>query len=297
MNWDAFSSYHPLVNLCYFALVLVCTMCFWHPVILLISFGAAVAYAIQLNDVKKMKQQVLLLLPVMLMAAVLNPMFNHKGVTILTYLPGGNPLTLESLLYGLAAAVMLAAVMLWFSCYTAVMTSDKFVYLFGRIIPALSLVLSMILRFIPRCQAQLAAIGEAQSCIGRSVHSGTVWQRVRCAVQMVSILVTWAMEQAIETADSMRSRGYGLPGRTVFSIYRFEKRDKLALLWLAGCAAAIAAGWQCGALAWSYYPLMQGSLLTPLSMIVQTIYLALCMTPVILNRREVRLWMRLQSSR
>ena len=297
MTRDVFSRYHPLVNLCYFVMVLLCTMCFWHPVILLISFGAAVAYAIQLNDAKKMKQQVLLLLPVMLMAAVLNPMFNHKGVTILTYLPGGNPLTLESLLYGLAAAVMLAAVMLWFNCYTAVMTSDKFVYLFGRIIPALSLVLSMILRFIPRCQVQLVAIREAQSCIGRSVHRGTVWQRVRCAVQMVSILVTWAMEQAIETADSMRSRGYGLPGRTAFSIYRFEKRDKLALLWLAGGAAVIAVGWRCGVLAWSYYPLMQGNLLTPLSMIVQTIYLMLCMTPVILNRREARLWMRLQSSR
>ena len=297
MNRDVFSSYHPLVNLCYFSLVLVCTMCFWHPVILLISFCSAAAYAMQLNDAKKMKQQVLLLLPVMLMAAVLNPMFNHKGATVLTYLPGGNPLTLESLLYGLAAAVMLAAVILWFSCYTAVMTSDKFIYLFGRIIPALSLVLSMILRFIPRCLAQLAAIGEAQSCIGRGVHSGMVWQRVRCAVQMVSILVTWAMEQAIETADSMRSRGYGLPGRTAFSIYRFDKRDKLVLLWLAGCAAVILAGWRCSALAWSYYPLMQGSLLTPLTMIIQVIYLALCMTPVILNRREARLWMRSQSSR
>ncbi|MBR2626880.1 MAG: energy-coupling factor transporter transmembrane protein EcfT, partial [Peptococcaceae bacterium] len=130
MTRDVFSRYHPLVNLCYFVMVLLCTMCFWHPVILLISFGAAVAYAIQLNDVKKMKQQVLLLLPVILMAAVLNPMFNHKGATVLTYLPSGNPLTLESLLYGLAAAVMLAAVILWFSCYTVVMTSDKFIYLF-----------------------------------------------------------------------------------------------------------------------------------------------------------------------
>ena len=297
MTRDVFSSYHPLVNLCYFVLVLLCTMCFWHPVILLISFGSAAAYAMQLNDAKKMKQQVMGLLPVMLIAAVLNPMFNHKGATVLTYLPSGNPLTLESLLYGLAAAVMLAAVILWFACYTVVMTSDKFIYLFGRIIPALSLVLSMILRFIPRCQVQLVAIREAQSCIGRSVHRGTVWQRMRCAVQMVSILVTWAMEQAIETADSMRSRGYGLTGRTAFSIYRFEKRDKLALLCLAGGAAVIAVGWRCGVLAWSYYPLMQGKLLTPLSMIVQTIYLTMCMTPVILNRREVRLWMRLQSSR
>jgi energy-coupling factor transport system permease protein len=49
--------------------------------------------------------------------------------------PLRNPLTLESIFYGLAAAVMLAAVVLWFGCYNEVMTSDKFIYLFGRVIP------------------------------------------------------------------------------------------------------------------------------------------------------------------
>lgn len=44
------------------------------------------------------------------------------------------PLTLESIAYGCAAAVMLVAVLFWFSCYNEVMTSDKFMYLFGRII-------------------------------------------------------------------------------------------------------------------------------------------------------------------
>ena len=39
-------------------------------------------------------------LPVLLLAALVNPAFNHAGVTILIYLPSGNPLTLESILYG-----------------------------------------------------------------------------------------------------------------------------------------------------------------------------------------------------
>ena len=33
-------------------------------------------------------------------------------------------------------------------------------------------------------------------------------KKVRYALNMVSILVTWALENAIETADSMKSRGY-----------------------------------------------------------------------------------------
>ena len=48
-------------------------------------------------------------------------------------------------LWTLIVYPMLAAVALWFSCLSAVMTSDKFIYLFGRVIPALSLLLSMIL--------------------------------------------------------------------------------------------------------------------------------------------------------
>ena len=77
--------------------------------------------------------------PLLLFSAVLNPLFNHEGATILTYLPDGNPLTLESMLYGVSAAAMMVTVILWFSCYNSVMTSDKFLYLFGRVIPALSL--------------------------------------------------------------------------------------------------------------------------------------------------------------
>ena len=45
----------------------------------------------------------------MAMAALINPAFNHEGATLLTYLPSGNPLTLESILYGLAAGARLGA--------------------------------------------------------------------------------------------------------------------------------------------------------------------------------------------
>ena len=123
-NRDTFSSYHPIINFLYFGLVLVFSMCFMHPVSLLISLGCAAAYNIDLNGRKAVKFQLAFLLPMMLMAAVINPAFNHEGATILTYLPTGNPLTLESMAYGVAAAVMLASVITWCSCYTAVMTSD-----------------------------------------------------------------------------------------------------------------------------------------------------------------------------
>ena len=90
------------------------------------------------------------MMPLFMVVALMNPLFNHYGVTVLFYLYNGTPVTLESVVYGLAMAVMLCEVIIWFQCYNKIMTSDKFIYLFGRVIPGFSLILSMCLRFVPR---------------------------------------------------------------------------------------------------------------------------------------------------
>lgn len=294
-NKDAFSGYHPIINFLYYALVLLFSMCLMHPVYLIISLTGALAYDIYLKGRKAVRFAVMGLLPMAVIAALVNPAFNHEGQTMLTYLPSGNPLTLESILYGVAAAVMLASVVLWFATYNEVMTSDKFVYLFGRVIPALSLVLSMALRFIPKFKAQMEVVSEAQSCIGRDTKTGSVIRRVGNAVKIFSIMVTWSLENAIETADSMRSRGYGLPGRTAFSIYRFDDRDKAALAWLIFCGAYILSGWLAGGMYFRYYPTVKTAAWTPLTVSFMFVYLALVLTPVILDRKEDRQWKSLQS--
>lgn len=287
---DSFSSFHPLVNFLYFALVLLFSMCLMNPLCLAISLGAAIAYQLDLTGARAVRRTLRYLLPLILLTALINPALNHEGGTILLYLPTGNPLTLESIAYGLAAACLLAAVLIWFHCYTAVMTSDKFLYLFGRLIPALSLVLSMALRFVPKFKAQLKLVSDAQRCIGRSVSDGRILRRVQAAITTVSILITWSLENAIETADSMKSRGYGLPGRTAFSIYRFGHRDRAALAWLLFSGVYVLSGWLAGGFDWRYFPTLKGPRPTALSLSFFLVYLLLCLTPLFINRREARLW-------
>ena len=291
---DSFSSYHPLVNFLFFAEVLGFSMFLLHPLCLGISLVCAVGYDIYLNGRKAVGFCLKGILPMMVITALLNPLFSHEGRTILTYLPSGNPLTLESILYGLAAAGMLAAVVLWFACFNAVITSDKFVYLFGRIIPALSLVLSMALRFVPRFMAQLKVVTRAQKCIGKDPSQGSLFHRIRCAGSILSVMLTWALENGIDTADSMKSRGYGLPGRTAFSVYRFDNRDRQALICLLVLGAAVLAGAAFDGLTWRYFPTVKWST-TPLSFGVLAAYAALCALPVILNRKEDRKWNALRS--
>ena len=203
---DTLRSCHPAVSFGYFAVVIACSMFFMHPLCLSASLLGALLYVARLKGRRGLRRHVVWVLPAALLAAVLNPAFVHQGVTILTYLPSGNPLTLESLLYGLAAGCMLSAVVLWFVCVTEVITSDKVVYLFGRVIPALSLLLSMTLRFVPRFIRRLRTVTQAQAHMGRDVRNGSMHQRVRSALRVFSIVDVEPGER------HHHRRQYALPG-------------------------------------------------------------------------------------
>lgn len=287
---DAFSNCHPLVNFLYFGLVIGFSMFFMHPVCLAVSLVSAVCYSVSLKGKNSIRLIVRYALPVMLLTAIINPAFNHQGSVVLCYLPTGNPLTLESIIYGIAAAVMLVSGLLWFGCYTEVMTSDKFIYLFGRIIPSMSLVLSMTLRFVPKFKEQFELVKEAQSLIGRDTSNGSLLKRLRAAAGCFSITVTWSLENAIETADSMKGRGYGLRERTAFSIYTLTDRDRWALVWLAFCGLYLFEGSLSGGLFWRYFPSIRGVAAQPLTVSFEAVYLALCMTPLIINGKENQAW-------
>jgi energy-coupling factor transport system permease protein len=293
---DAFSSYNPIINLLYFTSVMLFSMFFMHPVCLALSFLCAFGYFAYLSGKKALRTGLLFMLPMLLVTALLNPAFNHEGETILLYLRDGNPLTLESVVYGIAAAFMLITLVSWFSCYSKIMTSDKLVYLFGRLIPALSLVLSMALRFAPRFKAQIKVVSDAQKCVGRDVSNGNPLRRARHGIRIVSVMVTWALENAIETADSMKCRGYGLPGRTAFSVFRFDRRDLGALLFILVCDAFVIGGALSGGLHFRYFPSVTGAWGGIRSLGLFAVYFALCAMPLAINAWEDRKWKALESN-
>ena len=261
-----------------------------HPVAQILALVCAVTYAVSIEGKKSALFLLKFCLPMVLLTAFINAAFNHEGATILYYFSSGNPLTLESILYGLSAGAMLVTVILWFSAFSRVMTSDKFIYLFGKVIPALSLVLSMSLRFVPKFKKQTEVVVEAQRCIGRDISTGSLWQRFKTAAVILSIMVTWALENAIETADSMKSRGYGLKGRTAFSIYRVDDRDKYALVWLGFCGLFLTAGVMLSAFGFRYFPSIRYAALDRTTLPFYAVYFGLCITPVVLNFTEDRKW-------
>ena len=282
---DAFSRCHPLVAFVFFTLVLLLTMLVLRPVFLAISLLGAAAYGAYLRR-RRFRRLWRTLLPLLAVTAAVNPLFSHRGVTVLAWFPSGNPLTLESILYGLAAAALLCCAVLWLGCCSDVMTTDKFVYLFGRLTPALSLLLSMTLRFVPRVRRRHRDISAARDAMGGERPGGTLRRRMA----ELGILATWSLEGAVDTADSMRSRGYGLPGRTAFSVYRFGRRDGVLLAVMALCGAYTAWGCRSQALAWRFYPRAQGASLGVFALSVYGAYGLLCALPLLVDLADDLRW-------
>ncbi len=292
---NEFSKYHPIVNLAYFLAVIGFGVVFMHPVTLAISLLSGFIYSVMLNGKKAVKFNVLYMLPLVIITALINPVFNHEGMTIIFYLPSGNPLTLESIVYGVAAAVMLMCVICHFSCFNKIMTSDKLVYLFGKIVPALSLILSMVLRFVPRFKAQIHTVLNSQRFVGRDISQGNIIQRAKNGIKILSIMITWSLENAIDTADSMKSRGYGLPNRTAYSNYKMQKRDIKALIYITLLSVYIIIGSMFKMLYFKYFPIIKGADISPYGISIFVAYLLLFICPIIIELWEAYKWKKLKS--
>ena len=290
IKMNEFKTYHPIVNFTYFVFVIGFSCFVIHPVCLFISLVSGFIYSVMLKGKKQVKSNLIYMLPMLLVMALINPAFNHEGVTIIDYLPSGNPLTLESIICGLCTAVMIVSVICHFSCYNEVMTSDKFIYLFGKIIPSMSLIISMTLRFVPKFAHQLKVVKNARRCMGRDISNGSIIKRAKNGLNILSIMTTWSLENAIETADSMKSRGYGSPGRTAFSIFTFDNRDKKALACILVSGIYIFIGNFMGAAYFNFFPSIKGTDMSLYTISIFLTYLFLCIYPVIIELWEVRKW-------
>ena len=237
MKTDAFSRCHPAVNFVYFALAIAFGVVIQHPAYMLAAVLGASVYYLLLKGRKGIKM-ILGLLPVAVLIALINPLFNVLGQTVLFYL-FGRPYTLEALYYGAVVGGMFLVMMLWFGCYNVVLTSDKFTSLFGNLIPALSLLLVMVLRLIPSFMRKTKQIIGARNSIGKGGNQNARFRdKAASGMTVLSALTDWALEGSIVTADSMRARGYGSAKRTSFRIYRMTARD-WALIAVEGVLALI----------------------------------------------------------
>lgn len=277
-----FERCHPAVNFLFFAAVIAGTVLFRHPLFLAISFFCGVAYSVQRNG-KKAAAFDGCLLPLIAVFALYYSSYHHFGITVLRQNFIGNNMTLESLVYGMVLGVSIAGVIIWFSCVHSVVSTDKVVYLFGRVSPKLSLFLAIFLRMVPRIKGKAKKIHMAQRGIGRGVNQGNLWQRLKNAIRIFSMLITWVIGALATASDSMRSRGSALRGRTAFSIYRFDNRDRAFVIALFSCITLTAMAYLLKQTDMAYSPAIVWKPITLVSLVFYAGYAILCLMPLALE--------------
>lgn len=289
----AFARCHPAVNFVFFILAAVLAMMFSHPVFLGISLVASLAYAIRLKGKSAVKTFFFGLLPLLLFVTAMNSLVAHYGVTVLHTFKSGNNLTLEAIVYGAVTGALVVIMILWFMCYNEVVTEDKFMHIFGKKLPHLALLLLMVLRFVPLYAEQLKNASQARMAAGSASEKGKLG-KIKNAVQASSGVVTWALEHSLETADSMKARGYGLKGRTSYSRFVWSPSDIiLIVLMIAAAAATVLLCKLSGAADAAYNPIIQISGASPMTVASAAVYALFCFTPIIYDAWEAIRWNRL----
>ena len=282
MNQDAFSACHPAVNFLFFLGAIGFGATFQHPAYCAAGCICAGCYYLLLHG----RRGIWMLggmVAVFLLLSLVNPLVNHSGKTVLfTYF--GKKYTLEALYYGMALGAIMVVMLLWFGCYSAVLTSDKFTALFGNVIPALSLLLVMVLQMIPALTRKAHQILLARRAIGKGIsQTGKLPDKIKDGATVLSALTDWALEGSLVTADSMRSRGYGTGKHTHFQLYRMTRRDWVLLALILGLEAAVIMAGGTGA---SFTPRLK---ISPLSWGFP-LYCCLLLIPTILHLKETIVW-------
>ncbi len=289
-----FSSFHPLNNFLFFAGALGFTMMLSHP---LFSLGSLLLALLEFLYLQRGKSKnILLWYGVMfLMVLIFNALLNPLGETVLVYWLNQRPITLEAMIYGAVVGMNFAAVMLWFSCYNSIMTTDKFTYLFGRFAPSITLVLTMILRLIPLLQKKTHSIVNARNCIGKSAKGDSAKDALHSGTEVLSILTSCALEDALLTADSMRSRGYVDRTHSSYQVYGWTRRDRALFISYLVAMAITLCGIVKGAASAEYFPQIcftEQDLLTITTLIAYSIFLSI---PILIDLWEEFTWHILKS--
>ena len=148
----------------------------------------------------------------------------------------------------------------------------------------------MTLSLIPRLIEQVKVIADSQRSIGLDWKSGSIKQRIRAGARILSILVSWALEDAVITADSMRARGYGQHKRSTFSIFRFGKKDAKMLALVLVLFTAEIFTYISGRGTMEFYPAMVFRNIDFIDIIIYFLYITLGILPAVIQIKEDLKW-------
>jgi energy-coupling factor transport system permease protein len=162
------------------------------------------------------------------MIAIINPLTSKMGVTRI-YLWGSFFVTYEAIIHGIISALSLLLILLVFTSFNKSVSYQDMLYIFSKKFPTPSMITIMALRFIPLFNHRLEEINRLKSFENKNLEQKGFINKTKGILNSVSILISWAFEESMITAKSMKARGYNTSKRTSYLKYKFNRIDKIFL--------------------------------------------------------------------
>lgn len=251
-----FERFHPLVSFLYYAGSIALLILMLHPIFL----GIAVIIICLINVIHDrlsgIRRWLLFIVTTFFLMLIMNPMFNERGQHLL-FAINEHRITVEAVVYGGMNAMSIITILALFVSFNVIMTPNKLLFLFSKILPQFAVLLMLTLRFIPLMRRRLEEITVVQRSKGITVSQGNWRTRVKTGMQYVQTLLTYSLEEAIQTADSMKARGYGQGARSSYEYFKIRKSDVITILFLIALFCFILVGRLSGFGYLTIYPIME----------------------------------------
>lgn len=266
-----FSNLHPLAIVSYYMGTLVFVIWLGHPFLYLLLFVMMLADYGLAAGLKKTCKTFLCSIGAALVCVVVNPLFNHRGVTVL-FLLFDTRITREAVLYGLHMALLLVGSLLLFSCFSSVMTSEKIMTLAAGRFPSFCLLFSMILRIVPKVKKDFLEM--------TALHGNRprVW----------SALTGKWMEDSVERSMAMKNKGYGRGKRTSYFKRPLQMRDMGILTAVCAMAVYVSVMHFFSPVRVQFFPSIRIGVYDPIFFVVWFVYLGI---PVWMRGKEELSWL------
>ena len=235
----ALTRLNPYIVVIYYVLVMVLGILVKHPLHLAVLFLCGIVVAVMVAGLRVTARTIGYGLIMSALIVLINPLVSKEGVTRIVEW-GEFYITLESVVYGAVSALMLMTVFVWFVSWNVIMTGDKYIYTLGRVLPSVSLLISLILRLIPELEREY-------NDIKTSIYSMRLYDvsrlrgRFSLSVHALRVLIAHSIETSALRADSMEARGYGIAHRSCYLGYKWRVGDTIFItltLLLGGMAIA-----------------------------------------------------------
>ena len=254
---------NPFCKLAWVASVFVLALLLDNPVFLFVLFLSTLPIVIVARVWKEWASFMRIALYLCVAIIVVNALVSYQGSHILAQAPFSVPvmgtptITLEAIVFGIAMAVRLLAIISAFAVLTLAVNPDDMMRAMIKMkLPYKSvLVMALSTRFLPTLFRDVAQIASVQRTRGLELDVGNLPRRIKNRMAVIIPLLSNSLDRTVQIAEAMESRAFGTGQERTF--YRDEGTTRTDLLIVALALAPCALGIAMVALGYGdyqYYP-------------------------------------------